>query len=267
MDWTQEFFPFKDDPHSNGWDLYFEFIKCNEPLLNEATIKESRQAGSHELHDQICCLDSWVNYQDHLSYRLAVCNKVKDYIKIKDVIKEEANAFHEQYLKGAYCIGVHVRFAAAHNCEMPNGRISVEEYIRTVKELMNQHMNSSGGEIKIFLATDSNYVIDQLSQCFSSTQLYFINAVRGSYDEDPHLIYVNAGYWMSHPAEFHARKPGYFGGKAVLLDCLLLSKCNVFVHSVSNVSSFVSFFNPYIDSVFLPRGLSPPPFKLKLDAF
>src|SRR3984957_19037861 len=26
VDWSQEFFPYKDDPTANGWDLYFEPI-------------------------------------------------------------------------------------------------------------------------------------------------------------------------------------------------------------------------------------------------
>ena len=24
VDWTDEFFPYKDDPYENGWDLFFE---------------------------------------------------------------------------------------------------------------------------------------------------------------------------------------------------------------------------------------------------
>jgi hypothetical protein len=178
----------------------------------------------------------------------------------------ESNAYYERYLKGSYCIGVHVRFAAAHSAEMPGGRVAVQDYIAGVREVIQSRQKSGSEKIKIFLAADSNYVIQEFQKNFLEDQLYFIKAVRSAYDADPHLIFEDSDYWLSHPAEFHAKKPGFFGGKAVLLDCLLLSKCNTFVHSVSNVSSFVSFFNPYIDSIFLPKGLSPRPCKLKLHA-
>src|SRR3990167_2836508 len=29
VDWTHQFFPYKDNPHENGWDLYFEPIQVD----------------------------------------------------------------------------------------------------------------------------------------------------------------------------------------------------------------------------------------------
>jgi hypothetical protein len=48
-------------------------------------------------------------------------------------------------------------------------------------------------------------------------------------------------------------KVGYVGGVGALLDCLLLAKCDYFIHIISNLANFVSFYNPYIKSIFLPK--------------
>lgn len=34
VDWTHEFFPFKDAPHENGWNLYFEPVVVDTSKIN-----------------------------------------------------------------------------------------------------------------------------------------------------------------------------------------------------------------------------------------
>jgi hypothetical protein len=47
--------------------------------------------------------------------------------------------------------------------------------------------------------------------------------------------------------EFYRNKPGINGGKQLLIDVLLLSKCNIFLPTESNVSRWPFIFNPEID--------------------
>jgi hypothetical protein len=249
IDWTDQFFPYKESPHENGWDLYFEPIQISNLYADEPVITVVSE-GYHKIHHQHCT-DQWVLYDRYLPFRLHVHEKIQKYIRIKPTIQKKIDEFYDSHLKNSYCIGVHVRFAAAHAGEMP-GQVTLNDYFREVDALLKKR---TAKNIKIYLATDSNYVVNQFRQRYDHSKLVFLDAFRAHYNEDPHLVYENGPYWISHPQEFHAKKPGYKGGCDALMDCLLLSRCNVFVHSVSNVSTFTVFFNPYIKSVFIPHNV------------
>jgi hypothetical protein len=246
VDWTEEFFPYKNDPIENGWDLFFEPILNNDVGGSSSIITDL--GPTHEVHDQKC-IDHWVSYNKYLSYRLNLNRIFNKYIKIKSNILNEAQEFYDQNLKGYYAIGVHVRFSAAHAGENPKGTPKLDDYINEINRIIKKK-----GTVKIFLASDSEYVINRFKKEYSSQMIVVRDAFRSKYDEEPHLIYSNPEYWLSHKAEFHAKKPGYFGGKTVLLDVITLSKCDILIHTTSNVSDFTTYLNPYIDSIYVPNN-------------
>lgn len=250
VDWTQEFFPYKTHPYENGWGLYFE------PIV----IAKNRDGvwSPRYLLDQTHA-EAWINYDQHLNYRLEVNKVINNYLKINPAIVRKLEQYCHQFLKDYICIGVHVRFASVHQNEIPGGKActladyydEIDSIIKRNKKNKNKKRNKN--KIKIFVATDSHYVISEFRKRYSSDLLLYQDAFRANYKEDPHLIYENAAYWISHAAEFHARKPGYAGGESTLLDCLILSKCNYIIHTMSNLSNFACFINPYIKQVFLPK--------------
>lgn len=249
VDWTNEFFPFKNKPYENGWDLYFEPIVFDTSSINKnEPCRTVGNCGVHELHDQIC-VAQWLRYDDYLPHRLYVNGIIKKYIVIKQHIKDYVESFYEQYMKGYVCIGVHVRYASIHACETPQGHPSLDVYCAEINKLLAFHHDK---KIKIFLASDSNEVINYFKKIYAE-KLVYIDTYRASGAEDPGLMYERSWYWQTHQSEWHTAKPGYKGGFGVLVDCLLLSKCDYFIHVTSNVSSFVTFFNPHIKSIYLPR--------------
>lgn len=256
VDWTHEFFPYKNLPRENGWDLYFDPIETGSYDQSVSLRKIRCDSGYHELHDQLC-RDTWVLYDKYLPYRLAANEKIKKYIKIKSHILKKAEDFYAAHMAGCICIGVHVRFASAHNHEVPGGRApSINDYMAEVNALLKKH---AGSAVKIFLATDSHVVVNRFRDAYAASMLTYIDAYRAPGSQDPGLVYENTNYWLSHPGEFHQKKAGYFGGESTLLDGLLLSKCDYLIHTTSNVSTFVSFMNPYINSIYLPKNIGPKP--------
>jgi len=261
VDWTQEFFPYKNEPHGNGWDLYFEPIPVDNNY-NKNNARPVTYSWSHEIHDQICT-SPWLSYDAFLPYRTFVNQKINQYIRIKKNITQEVDAFYNANMQKSLCIGVHVRYANAHSAEVPGGHHpSIEEYFAEINAIKNDEKEKI---IKIYVATDSHYVINRFKKEYGNQAVY-IDAYRANNAEDPGLIYENAGYWLSHSAEWHQRKPGYIGGATALIDCLLLARCDYLVHTTSNVSNFVSFFNPNIKSVYLPKNAPNAPCRHKNDA-
>jgi hypothetical protein len=263
VDWTDEFFPYKDEPHGNGWDLYFEPIQVDKSAINPTEpIRKVGNPNTHEIHDQICSAP-WLSYEDYLPYRMFVHQRIKQYIRIKPAVLEKVDAFYNEHLKNKICIGVHVRFANAHIAEVPGNRHpTLEEYNVEVDAIIQKHPHTP---LKIYVASDSHFVINHFKARYGD-KIAAIEAYRAPGVEDPGLIYGNANYWLAHPAEWHQSKPGYYGGLTTLMDCLLLARCHYLVHTTSNVSNFVVFFNPTITSVYLPRTAPYVPCRHKGDA-
>lgn len=248
VDWSQELFPYKDDRLSNGWDLYFE------PIDSLAVFENRHEKRPPKIyHDQNYCTQRWQRYDAYLPYRQFLHDHFTKYITIKPRVMQMVDAFYDAHLAGHFCIGIHVRFATAHGSESPyQSQLRLEDYIEQAALLLEEHSNQNP---KLFIATDSDYVVAQFKKHFHPSTLCTTDAFRASYREDPHLIYEHQKYYKEHPDEFQKDKPGYFGGLTALVDCLLLSKCAVMIHSLSNVSDFVTVFNPSIRSLFLPKNI------------
>ncbi len=251
VDWTNQFFPFKDDQHGNGWDLFFEPVVIDSDILDTSqSVQKGGNCNTHDLHDQVC-VAQWLRYDDYLPYRRFVHDKINKHIRIKPHILNEIESFYKKHMEGHICIGVHVRYAFGHAAETPKGHPSLQEYCNEVNNLLTKHSNSS---VKIFLASDSHVAINYFKAQYGD-KLIYLDTYRSSDGQDPGLMYGNDDYWMSHIEEWHKAKPGYHGGLGALMDCLLLSKCDYFIHITSNVASFVCFFSPYIKSIYLPHGV------------
>ncbi len=248
VDWSDEFFLYKTDPHENGWDLYFDPIHFSIDVPPGEV--EISGAFYHEIHDFLC-VDQWVNYDRHLPYRLKGHEVIQKYLKIKQPILDEVEQIFTQKMAECYCIGVHVRYGSDHSSEAPKGVPSLKEYIMEVQTLLRQQHPRP---CRVYLATDSQYVVKVFQQFLPPGVLVTIDTCRTEYRDVPHLIYGNGDYWLAHKDEFHTKKPGFLGGKGVLIDALLLARCNILIHSTSNIATFVTFYNPMIPSIYLPKG-------------
>lgn len=248
VDWKDQFFPYKNKPDENGWDLYFEPIQVDTSKINlDEAVHKVGNAPVHELHDQLC-VAPWLRYDDYLPYRQFVHDKIEKHIRIKQHILDQVQAFYDQHMKDHFCVGVHVRYAHAHTQETPAGHPPLHEYCIEVDRLIARR----GDKVKIFLATDSFTVVNHFKNRYGN-MLVYIDTYRAANLEDPGLIYEDSQFWINHPAEWHRSKPGYVGGLGALMDCLLLARCEHFIHITSNLATYVCFFNPHIKSIYLPH--------------
>jgi len=258
VEWTQPFFPYKDSLEENGWPLFFEPIQLKQDYEFHNPIKKvnSYSTWYHEFHDN-ACPRPFLFPERYKAYRLWGHKVLKKYIKVKEHIQNEVDVFFNNHLKGYAIIGVHVRYCAAHGREVPGGRVpELQEYFEQVDKIIS---NLDRSKIKIYVASDSHYAVDRFKERYKDLVVYLEEAFRDAYRSDPHLIDEDYYYWKSHPEEFHAKKPGYKGGKEALIDCLLLSKCTYLIHTVSNLATFAIFFNPSLKTFVLPKSIKNTP--------
>jgi hypothetical protein len=122
--------------------------------------------------------------------------------------------------------------------------------IQKIKEIIKKYNLNN---YKIYLASDTIQKISELKNEFGDKLIYNINntyIAKTMYDKyEPHYGFalIDNQHNNQFMEEFYRNKPGINGGKQLLIDVLLLSKCNIFLPTESNVSRWPFIFNPEID--------------------
>lgn len=162
------------------------------------------------------------------------------YVKIKDSISEYVSYFIENEFNGFFVVGCHIRGTdkVIESKFVNSENIFFEEIDRKIK---------NREKYKIFLATDDTG--------------YFLKFKKKYGDK---LIYIN--HFKSDKEAVHLNKnnQGYEIGRQVLVDSLVLSKCDYFIGSRSNVSHAVIIFNPDIDYKIIKKGIKYKNFFIKI---
>lgn len=161
--------------------------------------------------------------------RIRAHQLIKAYIKLKPHIIKIVNDFQSMHFAkdaNTYLIGVHYRGTDKHQ-EAP--RATYEEMVTHINQAIAAHPNRP---IKIFVATDEQAFLDWISQIYPD-QVIAYDSIRSTNGRPIHLT----------------DKSNYKLGEDALVDCLLLSKCNILIKTSSNLSLCSAYFNPKIPMV------------------
>ena len=150
-------------------------------------------------------------------------NSLKNKIKIKKKFVQWSDKYFSKYLYKKKVLGVHCRGTSyktsANHPIPPTGK----QILNKVNNLIKKDKYDA-----IFLCTEEKKYLELFQKNFGNI-LYYLSTYRSNKD-DAFKVY---------PRNFHRYKLG----KEILLDTLILSKCNSFLHIDTNVSLFVKFFS------------------------
>ena len=209
------------DYTNNAWEYYFtqneKFVDGNEILL-----KPPRPAIIN------------YNYPYSQSDSLILKSKKLFYnnFKVKDDILDEVNQFYETNLKNKTTLGCQIRLGdmvKTHN--VPN----IDGYWNKILDILKEEPQIE----QIFLATDDDEAIEYLTKKTSIPIVYQKNIYRTS-SESPYER-------LNSDRENH----GHNLCREVLIDMLLLSKCDYFLRSKkSAVSSITTILSENIKKIY-----------------
>lgn len=158
-----------------------------------------------------------------------------EYIHIKPHILQKVGQIYSEYLAGRYCIGVHIR-NEAHKREQPDGQMPpLEHYMAEIRHIIS----SKKAEIKIFLATDVEEYVIRFKDVFG--EKVFTQTEIGRLEKSPGNPEEQVIYTFDPDLKF---------AEEVLNDCLLLSKCDVLIHRVSNIATAAGYINPSMSMIY-----------------
>ena len=174
-------------------------------------------------------------YKSGAGWRQQYHSVFKKYIRIKPHIMQKVEQIYSRHLAGKYCIGVQIR-NEAHKREQPDGQMPpLEHYMAEVTHIIS----SKKEEVKIFLATDVEEYITRFKDVFG--EKVFTQTDVSRLQESPRNPEERIGYLYD---------PDLKLAEDVLNDCLLLAKCDVLIHRVSNVATAVGYINPSIPMIY-----------------
>lgn len=150
---------------------------------------------------------------------------IQKYIKLNTIVQKKVDQFYQQHINANHTIGIHIRGTDKYKEEKP-----VSPATAVQAALKYAHEDS-----QFFIATDEQRILNELLTLL----------------KDRRVVYYDC-YRSQNGAPLHIRRPSYAQvGEDVIVEMYLLSKCNMLIHTPSNVSNFPLYLNPVLKHVLI----------------
>lgn len=198
----------------NWWEYYFAPVGCGEE--SGCRVKSVKHR-----------LISRVNRESHLRMtRQRGHELIQKYVRLLPALEKKVAEFMHKQFKDYAIIGVHYR---GTDKERETGRVPYARVYAGIREAISM---LGTDRYKIFVATDEEQFLKEISAEFKDR-----------------ILYIEAKRSTDGSAVHFAQKNQYAIGEQAVLDCLLLSRTNFLVRTLSNLSHCSLFFNPTLPAI------------------
>lgn len=162
------------------------------------------------------------------NWRKYMNDLISAFIRIKEPTLNKIEEFFTNNIEGRYTVSIHIRGTDKFLEVRP---ISLDQIFAEA----NKH-----APCQFFIATDDERLLNEAKKKLKGNVIHY-NSCR-----------VNrvAGVHNSHSCPEESR--AYLGEEA-LIDCILLSRCNIMIHTWSNLSIAALLFNPVLEHIHLGK--------------
>ncbi|WP_141699047.1 nodulation protein NodZ [Candidatus Thiosymbion oneisti] len=168
----------------------------------------------------------WYDFQRARAHEV-----IGKYVQVKDAISNRVDAFYREQMQGHLVLGIHLRGTdkgAARGAKNTRQKVKPEAYFPEVDRYLAVHPKA-----KLFVATDQAQYLQSLEERYAGRIL--------SSD-----CYRSTSGFAPFQATSHS---GYAKGAEVLIDVLLLARCDFLLKCASHVGEAALWFNPNLPSI------------------
>lgn len=211
-----------DDPLSPG-----DLVRLSNKELWDVHCREADSIFPypHSIHvDSYRDDPQWYDKQRSRAQKL-----VRRYVRVKPHVLSKVDAFEQEHFRGHTVLGIHLRGTDKGTARGPIELMRIvepKEYFPHIDDYLRK-----SGDCKIFVATDQVQFVDTIRKRYGSRVMSY-ESMRTTGARNPFEYMDGLGY----------RK-----GEDVLIDCLLLSRCNYLLKCTSAVGEFAMYFNPDLE--------------------
>jgi hypothetical protein len=219
VDWhapaTQREFPYVDPTQGNLWDLLFEPLDFPDAPATCVTT---------QLWGEMATTGPWAyrTYKSGSGWRETYHAAYRRHVRLRESMQLHVDELDRTLLQGARVVGVHIRHP--DKGELPRHQATVEDAVAMARQELVSRRD------RVFLATDHVEAVERFREAFG-----------------PRLVLQEGVHRRSgsdRQAHYDVVSPSSRLAVEVLTDALLLSRCAVLVHQVSNLATTVGFLNP-----------------------
>lgn len=163
--------------------------------------------------------------------RCRMNNLISNYIKIKEPTLNKVEQFYQKHLKDNFTVSIHLRGTDKHYEVKP---VSIDQ----IFDEANKY-----APCQFYIATDEERLLQEAQKKLKGNVISY-NCFRASSNSQSGVHYVS-----DYPID---RSRALLGEEA-LIDCLLLSRCNLMIHTWSNLSISALLFNPEIEHIHVDK--------------
>ncbi len=192
----------------NWWEYYFEPIKLGSKL--NSTIYTPNPPEKRIFAEEAFHFD-----------RKMAHDLIERHIRVKPFVTKKVNKFYNSKMKNHFNIGIHYR-GTDKVSEVP--QVTYAQMLDRIRDILGIYKQ----DVRLFVATDEQGFLKEMIREFGDRVVYLDN-YRSKNKQPIHIDSKQAPFQM---------------GLEALLDCLLLSKCDILIRTTySNVSQTALFFN------------------------
>jgi len=204
---------------TNVWEYYFE------PVSSELWAGQQPDTRNYRAPDgtgvKFLCKHTY-------EYRVKTNNIIEKYIRIKQPIIDKVEQFYQTNMAGKTTIAIHLRGTdKPTEITMPTAEVLLYEANRQAEKFES---------VQFLVATDEAKLL-QLAQKMLKGPVINYNSYKAT---DGRALHTNAA--IANRAQL---------GEEVLIECLLLSRSQLLIHSHSNVAYCAYFFNPELKTILI----------------
>jgi hypothetical protein len=217
-------FPYGRPEDGNLWLHFFE------PLPFERFPEGEREARAFARLD-ITYPHTYATYKLDRRWRYDYHALYRRHIRIRPAILERVEAIHRARMAGRYCVGVHYRHPA-HDRECLHPIPPAEAFIERLRRMLPVDRPHA-----VVLATDTEFAVEAFRAAFGERLVLQPGVHRATGAPESHPQEVGLGASLAL-------------GEQVLIDCLLLARCDALLHVSSNIATAAGYINPKLEMVY-----------------
>lgn len=202
----------------NVWEYYFE----------PASEVPSTTHDNTDLY-----ADRYINFDFSQTARDFAHKIIKKHVKIRPTVQDKIDHFYQQQMAHKKTIGIHLRGTDK----------KIEMAPTPTQIIVAEALKHADENTQFLVASDEQQLVDLASKLLAPHRVISYDCYRSKNNHPLHLTAATAKQ-EEKPAASQL-------GEDILVEVLLLSQCDIFIHTSSNVAAGVLYFNPDLKHVLL----------------
>ena len=217
-------FPYGTEADGNLWDAFFEPLSF--PSFPARTVETDTF-----MNFAMTGRNAYGFYKLRRGWRQQYHRAYSKYVRPKSRILDKVERIHWSGLDGHYCVGAHWRHSD-HDSENLFRIPDPEVFIARLRKLL-----PGDRSWRVFLATDNQAAVSAFEGAFGDRLVVQPGVSRAEGRSETQFHHGHSD-------------PSTALGEEVLVDCLLLARCDALLHVTTNIATAVGYINPDLKMIY-----------------